>query len=250
MKNLLTRLDPHKQSCFYFKTSPVTWLILIAVAAWLAWQWRMDVADSLIHNKENFSGLLLRNIFIYTPNYLLHEQFGHVFLGGILFRIFHYNAIGSWFMSLMGNGGETLVPLCLLFVVLRLEGGRWLLPPILYWLASTFYDAGGYVQDARACSLPLTSADMVTNYKPGETCGDWYYILKPIGLLNYDQWFAYAFLFIGVFLFLLALYSAWYYWTHTEQYTYHAPPTPVQDDWTPPNIYTPRPENIPGGKQE
>ena len=240
MKNFLLRFDPYKQSCFFFKTSRWTWWIMLAVSAWLAWQCRTDVADALIRGESPLSYTLFRNVLINIPNYLFHEQFGHIFLGGILFSLFHYNAAGSWFMSFMGNGGETLVPLCLLVIVLRLEGGRWFVPPILYWLASTFYDAGGYVQDARACSLPLTSADMVTNYKPGEICGDWHYILEPLGLLNYDQWFAYAFLFIGCFLFLLALYSMWYYWTHTEHYMYHLPtPPPAQDDWTPPNIYTP-----------
>ena len=243
MKNLLLRLDPHKQSCFFFKTSLLTWLIMLAAAAWLTWQWKSGFADTL-----------LNNIFVYAPNYLTHEMLGHNLVGNIFYRALYSTApeVGKWIATLAGNGVETLLPLGILFFLLRLEGGRWALPPVLYWLASTFYGAGVYAQDARACSLPLTSSDMMTNYKPGEICGDWHHILEPLGLLSYDQWVAYTFLFIGSFLCVLAFYSAWYYWTHTEQYTHHplAAPEPVADDWTPPNIYTPRAENFPGGKQE
>lgn len=243
MKNLLLRWDPHKQSCFFFKTSALTWLIMLALAAWLTYQWKSDFVDTL-----------LNNIYVYAPNYLTHEMLGHNLVGNICYRTLYSSApqLGNWLFILAGNGVETLIPLVLLLLVLRLEGGYWFIAPVLYWLASTFYGAGVYAQDARACSLPLTSSDMMTNYKPGEICGDWRYILEPLGLLNYDQWIAYSFLFIGSFLCVLAIYSAWYYWTHTEQYThYHVKDVPsVPDDWTPPNIYTPRAENFPGGKQE
>ncbi len=242
MKNFLLRFDPYKQSFFFFKTSWLTWFIMLAIAVWLTWQWKSGLVKTL-----------LDNIFVYAPNYLTHEMLGHNFVGNIFFRMFYYSApeVGKWIATLAGNGIETLFPLCILLFLLRLEGGRWAVPPLLYWLASTFYGAGVYAQDARACSLPLTSSDMMTNYKPGEICGDWRHILEPIGLLSYDQWIAYTFLFIGSFLCVLAFYSAWYYWTHTDQYMYH-PPTPpaTTDDWTPPNIYNPLGGDFPGGKQE
>ena len=242
MKNFLLRLDPHRQSCFFFKTSRWTWFMMLVIAVWLTWQW-----------KSGFVSTLLDNIFVYAPNYLTHEMLGHNFVGNIFFRAFYYSApaVGNWIATLAGNAVETLLPLCILLFFLRLEGGRWVLPPLLYWLASTFYGAGIYAQDARACSLPLTSSDMMTNYKPGEICGDWHDILGPIGLLNYDQWIAYTFLFMGSFLCVLAFYSAWYYWTHTEQYIYHVPtPPPAPNDWTPPNVYNPLGGDFPGGKQE
>lgn len=243
MKNFLLQWDPYRQSCFFFKTSRLTWLMMFALVAWLTWKWKSGLADTL-----------LNNIFVYAPNYLTHEMLGHNLVGNIFYRALYSSApgLGNWIATLAGNGVETLIPLGLVLFFLRLDGGRWMLPPLLYWLASTFYGAGVYAQDARACSLPLTSSDMMTNYKPGEICGDWHHILEPLGLLNYDQWIAYTFLFIGSFLCILAVYSAWYYWMHTEQYTHHHVVTtqPVSDDWTPPNIYTPREENFPGGKQE
>ena len=242
MKNILSRLDPYKQSCFFFKTSPITWLIMLIAAVWLTLKWKSDFADTL-----------LNNIFVYAPNYLTHEMLGHNLVGNIFYRALYFSApqVGEWIATLAGNGVETLIPLCILCFLLRIDGGRWLISPVLYWLSSTFYGAGVYAQDARACSMPLTSSDMMTNYKPGEICGDWNHILQPIGLLNYDQWIAYTFIFIGSFLCILSLYSLWYYWTHTDQYTHRTPSVhPVSDDWTPPNIYTPREENFPGGKQE
>ena len=243
MKNLLLRLDPHRQSCFFFKNSPVTWVVMLALAAWLTYHWKSDFADTL-----------LNNIVVYGPNYLTHEILGHNLVGNIFFRALYTSApdLGNWIATLAGNGVETLIPLGILLYLLRLEGGRWAVPPVLYWLATTFYGAGVYAQDARACSLPLTSSDMMTNYKPGEICGDWHHILEPIGLLAYDQWIAYTFLFIGSFLCLLAIYSAWYYWTHSDQYTHTMPiqTSRVADDWTPPNIYTPQEHTFPGGKQE
>ena len=216
---------------------------MLALAAWLTWYWKSDFADTL-----------LNNIFVYAPNYLTHEMLGHNLIGNIFYRAFYTSApgLGAWIATLAGNGIETLIPLALVLFFLRLDGGRWILPPLLYWLASTFYGAGVYAQDARACSLPLTSSDMMTNYKPGQICGDWHHILGPLDLLNYDQWIAYSFLFIGSFLCILAVYSAWYYWAHAEQYTHHhvATARPVADDWTPPNIYTPPEEKGPGGKQK
>ena len=242
MKKLLHWLDPHKQSFLFFRWGILGTLIVGIATVWMTLHWQDPIVKSLMDN-----------IFVYLPNYLTHEMLGHNLVGVALFgvgNLFSPQA-GEWLVFLAGNGTETLLPLVILLVLLSIEGGRWLLPPVLYWLATTFYGAGVYVQDARACSLPLTSSDMMTNYKPGEVCGDWHYILEPIGLLNYDQWFAYSFFFIGSLLCVLAFYSIWYYWTHIDQYTRHiAPPKPVPDDWTPPNIYTPQAENFPGGKQE
>lgn len=240
MKQLLTYiadcLDPHRQSFVFFRWNILGVCLVIMLGVILTWAWRSSLAHAL-----------LDNIFVYLPNYLTHEMLGHNFVGGIFYRIFYHShrELGMWLATLAGNGIETLLPFTLIFVTLRLQGGRWILPPLLYWLSTTFYGAGVYAQDARACSMPLTSSDMVTNYAPGEICGDWNHILEPLGLLNYDQWVAYTFLFIGSVLFFLAVYSAWYYWTHTDQYEYIAPPVDTlhlngDDDWQPPNIYTPQ----------
>lgn len=231
---ILSFLDPYRQSFFCFRWGLFSLFIVFGGAIVLTWAWR----SSLVH-------ALLDNVFVYLPNYLTHEMLGHNLVGGIFYRVFYnsYREVGMWLSTLAGNGMETLLPFALVLGALRLKGGRWLLPVLLYWLSTTFYGAGVYAQDARACSMPLTSSDMLTNYAPGEICGDWNHILGPIGLLNYDQWVAYIFLFMGSLLFMLALYSLWYYWTHTELYAQPATPqdpVQVEDDWQPPNIYTPQ----------
>ena len=232
MKKWLTKIDVHKQSFFFFKWHWLVILCILAASVYLT-----------IHWKDGLAKALLDNIFVYLPNYLTHEMLGHNLVGNIFFQALYssHRAWGEWIATLAGNGVETLVPLLLVLGALRIRGGRWFLPPLLYWLATTLYGAGVYAQDARACSLPLTSSDMVTTYKPGEICGDWNHILEPIGLLAYDQWFAYTFLFLGSLCLVLAIYSAWYYWNHMDQYL--AKPIvqkpPQEDNWQPPNIYTP-----------
>ena len=239
MKSTLLRfvdwVDPHRQSFLFFKWKMGGIALIFILSVWLTCLW-----------KDRLAKVLFDNIFVYLPNYLTHEMLGHNLVGNAFYRILYssYRGLGEWIATLAGNGVETLCPLVLIFCALRLKGGRLFMPPLLYWLSTTFYGAGVYAQDAKTCSLPLTSSDMVTNYAPGETCGDWNHILGPIGLLDYDQWFAYAFLFIASVLLTLAVYSIWYYWTHMDQYTYTAtsldPLHLNDDDWQPPNIYTPR----------
>ena len=119
---------------------------------------------------------------------------------------------------------ETLIPLVLCFVALRYRGGRYLEPFLLYWLSTTLYGAGIYAADARAMKLPLTSSDMLSNYAPGEVQGDWWYILDPLGLLEYDVIIGHLLVYAGMFCLVLAVFSLWYYWTHTEEYI-------VNGDW-------------------
>ncbi len=231
MKKILTWFDPHRQSFFFFRWNIGVMILILILSALLTYYW-----------KSSFVNTLLNNIFVYAPNYLTHEILGHNLVGNIFYRALYssHRELGAWIATLAGNGVETLVPFIAACLVLNLEGGRWAMPPLLYWLASTFYGAGEYAADARACSLPLTSSDMLTTYKPGERCGDWHDILGAIGWLEYDQIVAYTFLFIGSLLFVLALYSAWYYWTHSDFISSGPDPLPKPDDsWQPPNIYNP-----------
>lgn len=243
---LIALLDPHQQSFVFFRWSPFRVVLVLAAAVCLTYLWR-----------NHFVKMLMYNSFVGLPNFLSHEMFGHNFLGKTLCLLVRpvWPALGIWLLIFMGNGGETLLPLLACWLVLRIEGGRWVFPITLYWLSTTLYDAGVYVQDARACSLPLASADMITDYKPGEICGDWHNLLEPIGLLNYDQWFAYTFLFIASLLFVLAIYSAWYYWAHPNFYNHinvdSQPALPAWDpNWQPPNIHTPQQINVPGGRNQ
>jgi len=209
MKTLLHWLDPYRQGPLFFKWSFWSILLVVAACVWGCLNW-----------KSSFIKMALDNVVVYLPNYLTHEMAGHNFVGRIGFVICYKScyAVGRWWSAAMGNGVETLLPLIVLFVSLRLRGGRWLLPGAWYWLGTTLYGAGVYASDARACKLPLTSSDMMTNFAPGEVKGDWYNILNPLGLLDYDIIIGRTFIFLGIFCLVIAVYSAYYYWTHNEQY--------------------------------
>ena len=66
-------------------------------------------------------------------------------------------------------------------------------------------------------SLHLTSSDMVSSSGPG-TPGDWYYMLKPLGLLEWDSLFASLFYFAAAVCLVLAFYCLWYYWEHLNDF--------------------------------
>ncbi len=211
MKKLLERIDPYQQSFFYFKWS--LWGILFCgLAIWWCWNhWDGWVVKTL-----------LDNIFVYLPNYLTHEMLGHNMVGRLGYLLLPNDLfpVARWWSSFMGNGVETLLPILVALSTLRLSGGRYLLPLITYWLATTFYGAGIYACDARASKLALTSSDMMTNWAPGEVKGDWYNILQPLGLLDYDIIIGKTFIFISVVLLVLSIWSVWYYLIHGDQFLY------------------------------
>ena len=197
MKNLIEKIDPYRQSFLYFDWGFWSVLLCLAAVFWLG-----------AHYDGNLAENMLNNVFVYLPNYLTHE-FSHRF----------WCPFGwEWWCYASGNGMETLIPLILCFVALRVRGGRYLLPVLLYWLSTTLYGAGIYAADARAMKLPLTSSDMMSNFAPGEMKGDWWYILNPTGLLDYDVVIGRILIYGGIICLVLALYSLWYYWSHTDQY--------------------------------
>lgn len=212
MKNLLDWLDPYRQGPWYFKWGFVSFVVVVGACWW-----------GISHWDSNFIKSALDNIFVYGPNYLTHEMLGHNLVGNIGWRVCYSSchAFGEWWAAAMGNGVETLLPLGLILFCLRLSGGRWLLPGLWYWLASTLYGAGIYASDARASALPLTSSDMMTSYAPGTVKGDWHYILQPLGLLDYDIIIGRALIFLGIICFVIAVYSLYYYWTHNDQFLYN-----------------------------
>ena len=208
MKNFFQFVDPYRQGPWFFKWG--FWGILFTIT--FSWY--------VCAHAKGFGDILMDNVFIYFPNYLTHEMLGHNMIGQLGWRICYQTcpAVGEWWVAAMGNGVETLLPLSLLLGALRLSGGRWLLPGLWYWLGSTLYEAGVYASEARACKLPLTSSDMMTNYAPGTVKGDWHYILQPLGLLNYDTVIGQMLIIFGVVCVALAIYSLYYYCTHTDQY--------------------------------
>lgn len=209
MKRILDRIDPYRQSFLYFKWG--FWSLLFCVVA-VVWLWQ---------SKEgSFVSGLLSNRFVYLPNYLIHEMLGHNFIGNIGWRLCYgfSQGLGQWWMALMGDGTELLVTGGICLGLLQLQGGRFLLPFSMYWLSTCLYGAAIYAADARAMKMALTSSDMMTNYAPGEIKGDWWYILKPLGLLEYDTVISSIFMLCALTCVVLAALSLWYYWTHMEQY--------------------------------
>ena len=215
MKYLLYRLDPYKQSFFYFNWTFFSILALAGLCMWMSVNWQSEWVKIILDNR-----------FAYFINYLTHEMAGHNMVGRCLWLVL--NSINpSWAMHpigegltifLSGNAVETLLPFGLCLGALRLEGGRYLLPPLTYWLGTTFYGAGVYANDASACSLPLTSSDLITNYAPGEMCGDWHYVLEPLGLLSYDHLIGMTFIVLGCFCALITVWSVYEYWFHADKY--------------------------------
>ena len=204
--------DPYRQGPWYFKWGFWSRLFCVGLFCWLCLHWNSRWLDTLYH----------ANVIVWFPNYLIHEMLGHNLVGNLGYQICYSSchSWGMWWAAAMGDGVETAVPLGLLLVSLRLRGGRYLLPPLWFWLGDTLYGAGIYASDARAMKLPLTSSDMVSNFTPGTVKGDWHYILEPLGLLNYDVLIGRTLIFLGLFCLVLAIYSLYYYWTHMDDYLY------------------------------
>lgn len=197
MKKLLRLFDPHRQSFFHFK-----WGFWSALFCFLL------LCGLLIHAQSNFVKAMLSNMFLYLPNYLI-EEFS---------QRFWCSFTGPWWCYVSGSFTEILIPLVLCLWMLRLRGGRYLLPVFTYWLATAMYDVGLYVADARAGQLKYTSKDMLTVYEAGTVKGDWYHALNSVGLLEYDLIIGKILIYCAVICLFVALYSLWYYWTHHSQY--------------------------------
>ena len=92
---------------------------------------------------------------------------------------------------------------------MQLRGGLFFSPVLLYWISTTFYEAGIYASDAAASKLALTSSDMVSDFTAGGTVkGDWYYILDPFNALNHAETIGMVLEVIACIIFAFAIYSA------------------------------------------
>ncbi len=202
-KKTLLFFDPYKQSFLFFKFGWKGALFMAAAVTGLcAWYFYPQPAQGG-YLPSNF----LCNFLTYLPNYLTHE-FSHRFW--CTFR-------NEWICYASGCGAEVGVPLIVYFLFLRLKGGRFFEPFVLYWLSSALYSAGLYASDASSSQLSLTSSDMVSNFAKG-TRGDWYYILNPLGLLDYDVLVGNILIAFSCLCLALAFYSAYYYIFRDEQY--------------------------------
>lgn len=196
-QTILLKLDPTRQSPLFFRWTWFSGLGVLAAAclifAWKnAWPWSS----------------LFDNIFVYFPTYLIHE-FAHRIGWGIS----HSQVFGLW----AGPMAQLLLPGIFLALCWRISGGRWLAVLGWYYWGTCLYGTGQYCADARAMTLHLTSSDMMSSAGPG-TPGDWYYMLKPLGLLAYDTVLGDIFYFAASLCVVLAFYSLWYYWTHLNDF--------------------------------
>lgn len=194
---LLNRVDPYRQSFIFFRYGFYSVLLLCAAVV-AVFMWR---ADGIVHG-------LLQNIFVYLPNYLIHE-FSHRFWCTLRWE---------WWCYACGSAVEIGAPLFAYSFCLQLRGGRWISPFALYWLSTALFSAGKYAADARASALPLTSSDMMSNFEPGVVKGDWHYILTPLGLLQWDVWIGNLLMFAAAFCLVFAFYSLWYSVAHSEDF--------------------------------
>ena len=205
-RSFMDWLDPYRQSVFRLKYTAASGIVL--VFAMLLVMNHYFNAPKITPQGYTESSIFL-NIFTYLPNYLIHE-FSHRFA----WNITHW----QFFTTLAGNLGETFVPLLCIYYLLKLRGGRFLLPLARFWLASTLYDASVYMGDARSCKMALTSSDMVTNYAPGAAKGDWHYIFSDLGLLEYDYVFSAIFCVAACIMLVYAFFSVWHFFAHLDDW--------------------------------
>lgn len=203
LKKTVLFFDPYKQSFLFFRYGWLgTLFMLVAVGGLCAWYFYPQPSDGG-YLPRNF----LCNFLTYLPNFLTHE-FSHRF----------WCPLGNeWICFASGCGAEVGMPVIVYLLFLRLKGGRFFEPFVLYWLASALYSAGLYASDASSSQLSLASADMVSNLAKG-TRGDWYYILNPFGLLNYDVLIGNILVAGACISAALAFYSVYYYIFRDDQY--------------------------------
>ncbi len=140
-------------------------LILLAL-----YYWGIKIIFSSI--ESNYSG----ESFLHLINLPFHEA-GHVF-----FRVF-----GRFMTAAGGSMMQLLVPLiCLLTFILKTRD-TFGASVSLWWLGENFIDLGPYINDARDLKLVLLGG--ITG-KDVDDYHDWEFILRKLGLLEYDHFIA------------------------------------------------------------
>ncbi|MCR5504180.1 MAG: hypothetical protein K6E94_01180 [Elusimicrobiaceae bacterium] len=113
----------------------------------------------------------------------------------------------NWFCYFSGSFIEVLFPSILYLFSLRLRGGLFLSPGLLYWIATALYSAGVYASDGAANRFSLVASDMVSDSAAGVMKGDWYYILQPFKALDYAEKVGMIFEICACIVLALAVYS-------------------------------------------
>ena len=215
LRRIYNFFDPYRQSIFAYKYKWFSFLLIIGLTYILC---KIYIPPQMLSYEKGMyvAPSLFNNPITYFLNYLVHENLGHN-----LFCTFGQN----WFCYFSGNFIETLVPFIIYLFSLQLRGGLFFSPVLLFWLSTTFYEAGIYASDAAANKLALTMSDMVSNAAAGTVKGDWYYILEPFNIRNYGPSVGLILEIIACFICVLAIYSAAEYfrrliYSEVQHYSY------------------------------
>jgi len=209
--------DPYKQSVFYFKTDLVDWVIFFAVCIFI-----------YKHRFNIWVLCLLYNPLFAYPNIYIHSLFGHMFLGPLAQAVFTclfafilpatvVDTIGKLLLVSAGSLSEFVAPLIGIMICLHTAGGRYVLAVMWYWLAVAVFSMGAYIVK------PSIQTDLLAYNPPN---GDWVFILDTLGLQAYTEPIGNALIFLAISLFVLAVWSPFYYWRHMDQY-----PIPYCEFW-------------------
>ena len=123
--------------------------------------------------------------FIDNADLVIHEA-GHFF-----FRFF-----GAYIYTLGGTLMQIILPSIIFFYFFRNEY-RTGMQVSLLWLGQNFINISVYAADAQAKRLPLLGGNKVYH--------DWNYLLREIGMLQYDAEVGYFFFGIAIILFIITL---------------------------------------------
>ncbi len=123
--------------------------------------------------------------FIDNADLVIHEA-GHLF-----FKFF-----GKYIYTLGGTLMQIILPSIIFFYFFR-NDYRTGMQVSLLWLGQNFINISVYAADAQAKRLPLLGGNKVYH--------DWEYLLREIGMLQYDTEVGYFFFGIAIILFVVTL---------------------------------------------
>jgi len=183
-KKLLLHVTPAVNP-IYFGGRVLTFLVIFI------WGWKFILTPM----ESNYVG----HSFLHLVNLPFHEA-GHII----------FSPFGRFIGVLGGTLGQLLMPLTCLLVLLIKTRDTFGASVALWWLGESFMDIAPYINDARALNLALlagvTGRD-VPDYH------DWEFILRSLGLLEYDHALAHFSYGIGILLmlatFVWGIYLLW-----------------------------------------
>ncbi len=148
--------------------------------------WGLKIIFSSI--ESNYAG----ESFLHLINLPFHEA------GHILFRV-----LGRFMTAAGGSLMQLLVPLICLLTFILMTRDTFGASVSLWWLGENLIDLAPYINDARDLKLVLLGG--VTG-KDVDDYHDWEFILRKLGLLEYDHFFARVSHLLGALLMICALF--------------------------------------------